>query len=372
MATGTKESVSPKLQSQLQSTYSSNFPSLLASGQVSLLVTTYQAGQLVTIRHDGEGLNTHFCHFPNLMGLAANQSRLALGCSHTIHEFYNTPAVATRLKDQQLCKPDACYLPRHTHTTGKIDIHEMAWAGEELWFVNTLFSCLCTVEQGYSFRPRWRPPFITEFAAEDRCHLNGLELVNNRPKYVTALGASNTVQGWRESKADGGILIDIGTNQVICRGLSMPHSPRWYRNQLWVLESGKGSLVKVDTATGEVTTVANLPGFTRGLAFGGGLAFVGLSKMRETSILSELPIAKQGIERCCGVWVVDIETGKTVARLMFKGDVHEIFAVSILANTRYPEVIPHGHEVIPSSYAVSEHSWQQMMGGTASSFGLAT
>lgn len=338
------------LHTRLKSTYSQNFPQLLASGHVSLLVTTYQAGQLIIVRHDGQGLNTHFCGFQKPMGLAANQTRLALGTGSQIVEFYNMPAVSERLDSP--IPYDACYLPRNIHITGNIDIHEMAWAGDELWFVNTRFSCLCTLNWPYSFSPRWHPPFISAMAAEDRCHLNGLGLVEGRPKYVTALGEADTPQGWREHKATGGILMDIDTNEVICRGLSMPHSPRWYRGRLWVLESGKGSLATVDLASGQLETVAEFPGFTRGIVFGGNLAFIGLSQVRETVLFSDLPLTDRLSERICGVWVVNIDTGQTVANLKFVGDVREIFAVSLLAQTRFPEILPLDHELLLSSYAL--------------------
>src|SRR5208282_4309752 len=148
---------------------------------------------------------------------------------------------------------DACYLPRHGCVTGDIQIHEMAWANPpksakggkeeqatepELWFINTRFSCLCTRHTLYSFVPRWRPPFISCLAPEDRCHLNGLCLVEGRPAFVTALGQTDTPGGWRANKKDGGILIEIETGEILTRGLSMPHSPRWHAGRLWLLESG--------------------------------------------------------------------------------------------------------------------------------------
>jgi uncharacterized protein (TIGR03032 family) len=129
----------------------------------------------------------------------------------------------------------------------------MAFAQDgELWLVNTRFGCLCTLDAAHSFTPRWRPPFVTAYAPEDRCHLNGLAMVDGRPKYVTALGETDTVGGWRENKASGGLLMDIESNEILLRGLSMPHSPRWYNNQLYVLESGQGSLATVQSPESRV------------------------------------------------------------------------------------------------------------------------
>ena len=155
------------------------------------------------------------------------------------------------------------------HVTGDIGIHEVAWSGDELWFVSTRFSCLATLSPDYSFVPRWRPPFISALAAEDRCHLNGLALVDGQAKYVTALGETDTADGWRANKPQGGCFIDVASGAVVSRGLSMPHSPRWHDGRLWVLESGTGRLVLIDPASGQRETVAELPGFARGLALSG-------------------------------------------------------------------------------------------------------
>ena len=142
-------------------------------------------------------------------------------------------------------------MPRRLHVTGDIDIHELAYdQHHELWVVNTRFCCLCTLDADHSFAPRWRPPFVSALAPEDRCHLNGLGMVDGRPKYVTALGTTDTPGGWRANKASGGILMDLDTNEIVLRGLSMPHSPRWYQGQLWFLESGQGSLARADLPAG--------------------------------------------------------------------------------------------------------------------------
>ena len=228
----------------LRSVHTTSFPQILHNGGISVLVTTYQAGRLVMLRADGEVLNTHFRGFSKPMGLAVRGNRLAIGLAREIGEYHNLPAVAAKLTPEG--KHDACFLPRSSYATGDIQIHEMAWVGNELWFINTAFSCLCTRSDGYSFRPRWRPPFVSHLVPEDRCHLNGMGLVDGRIRYVSALGETNTAGGWRANKRDGGILLDVTTNQIIARGLSMPHSPRWYDGRLWLLESGAGRIGTLD------------------------------------------------------------------------------------------------------------------------------
>lgn len=335
----------------LRSTHTSTFPELLDHFCVSVLVTTYQAGRLVMLRADGGVLNTHFRLFPKPMGMAVRANRIAIGTEMEIREYHNVPAVCRRLDPPG--KHDACFLPRTAHATGDIDMHEMAWVGDELWFVNTRFSCLCTRSSEYSFQPRWRPKFVTQLTPEDRCHLNGLAIHEGRPKYVTALGECNEAGGWRQNKRDGGVLIDVESDQVLARGLSMPHSPRWYRGRLWLLHSGTGGLGTVDLRTGKYEEVIELPGFTRGLDFLGPFALVGLSQVRDSAVFSDIPIASRP-ERCCGVWVVNIETGQEVGYVKFEDALQEIFAVQMLPQARFPDLVNDNKELLASSYVVPD------------------
>ncbi len=366
----------------LRSVHTSNFSPILQELGVSLLVTTYQAGKLVMLRPDGERLNTHFRSFSKPMGLAVDGDRLAIGTSVEIWEYHNAPAVAPCLAP--VGRHDACFLPRSSVCTGDIQIHEMAWATSEvrnqrsevrsqgtgasltsdlcpltseLWFVNTRFSCLCTRSNIHSFVPRWRPPFISALAPEDRCHLNGLCLAEGRPAFVTALGATDTPGGWRANKKSGGVLMEVTTREVITRGLSMPHSPRWYDDRLWVLESGSGGFGCIDPNTGKYEALTVLPGFTRGLDFCGPLAFIGLSQVRESAIFSGIAIAERPLaERCCGVWVVNIHTGQTIAFVKFEDAVQEIFAVQVLPGVRYPDVINDQPRPIADAFVVPDEA----------------
>ena len=347
-------------QPPLRSVHTSNFPALLNELGISLLVSTYQAGKLVILRPDGDRLNTHFRGFDRPMGLAVAGDRLAVGTGLEIWEYHNAPAVARRLRPAGT--HDACFLPRSSVCTGDVQIHEMAWAHSggddpELWFVNTRFSCLCTRSNTHSFVPRWRPPFITALVPEDRCHLNGLCLAKGRPAFVTALGTTDTPGGWRADKKGGGVLLELASGEVITRGLSMPHSPRWYAGRLWVLESGGGGIGWVDPATGKYETLAMLPGFTRGLDFCGPLAFIGLSQVRESAIFSGIAIAERPLaERCCGVWVVNIHTGQTIAYVKFEDALQEIFAVQVLPGVRHPDVINDQPRLIADSFIVPDEA----------------
>jgi len=342
-----------------RSAYTAGVPALLRELGASLLVSTYQSGRLIAVRADGDRLNTHFRAFASPMGIAVGPGYLAVGTQRHVWEYRNQPEVGRRLDPTG--RHDAVFLPRACHVTGDIRIHEMAFAGDGLWIVNTRFSCLAVLDGEHSFVPRWRPPFVTALAPEDRCHLNGLTVVDGRVRWVTALGATDSPQGWREEKARGGVLLDVSTGETVARGLSMPHSPRWYRGRLWVLESGKGTLALVDPAAGRVETVVELPGFTRGLAFAGPFAFVGLSQVRETNIFGGLPLTERVQEKLCGVWVVDLRSGKIAGFLRFEGLVQEIFDVQIL-HARWPEVAEPESDLIAGSFALPEEALAEVGG----------
>jgi uncharacterized protein (TIGR03032 family) len=347
-------------------TQSESFVALLEQLSASLVVSTYQANKLLVVRAMKGGLSTLVRTFERPMGLAVDARRLALGTRNAIWHLRNAPDIAPRIEPTG--QHDACYVPRSCHITGDIGVHEIAWAssrcqgagvngqdetGElDLWSVSTRFSCLCTLHPDYSFVPRCQPPFITALAAEDRCHLNGLAIVAGRPKYVTALGETDTPNGWRPNKARGGCLMDVPGGEILSRGLSMPHSPRWHDGRLWVLESGTGRLLLVDAATGQRQTVADLPGFTRGLAFCGPYAFVGLSKIRETSAMDGVPLAERRDRLKCGVAVVDLRGGQVIAFLEFQTAVEEIFDVQLLPGLRSPEVIGFQQETIQHTFIV--------------------
>jgi Domain of unknown function (DUF4915) len=367
-------------------TQTESFVALLRQLGASLLVSTYQANKLLVVRSAGNGISTLVRTFDKPMGLAVDGGRLALGTRTQVWFLRNAPDIAPRVEPAG--QHDGCFLPRWCHVTGDIGVHEMAWARgssqesgvgrqeagvrnhesgkassslapdsclltpDELWIVNTRFSCLCTLDADYSFVPRWRPPFITALAAEDRCHLNGLAIVDGRPRYATALGESDTAGGWRPTKPNGGCVMKVDSNEVIARGLSMPHSPRWHDGRLWLLESGTGRLVLVDTLTGKWQAIAELPGFARGLALVGPYAFIGLSKIREKSAMTGVPLAERRDQLKCGVAVVDLRSGQMIAFLEFQTAVEEIFDVQLLPGIRFPELIGFQKESLHHTFII--------------------
>jgi uncharacterized protein (TIGR03032 family) len=302
------------------------------------LLSTYQTGNLVIVSAPQGQLTVSFHTFERPMGLALRPGWLAVGARTQVWFLRSVPDVAAKLEPRG--RYDVCYLTRAAHFLGDLQCHELAWVstggGQELWIVNTLFSCLCTAHPAYSFAPRWRPPFVSALAPEDRCHLNGLAVADGTVRYVTALAETDSPQGWRSVKAGGGCVIDVASGQTVRRGLTLPHSPRLAGGRLLLLHSGVGQLVTLDLADGRLETVAELPGYTRGLALHGDLAFVGLSKVRASSALAGVPIAAQPDRLRCGVAVVDLATGQVRAHFEFLSGIDELFDVQVLPGVASP------------------------------------
>jgi uncharacterized protein (TIGR03032 family) len=314
----------------------------------SLVISTYQTNKLICARQRDGLLNTHFRQIDKPMGIAAAPGRFSLGTRTEVWDLRDMPKLAPKVEPAGT--HDACFLPRNRHVTGDIAVHDLAFAGGELWLVATAFSCLATLDADHSFVPRWKPPFISKVAPGDRCHLNGLAVMDDRPRYVTALGQTDEPGGWRPGKATDGVIIDVQSNEVVAGGLSMPHSPRWHNGRLWVLESGKGELCVVDLERGKTETVVELPGFTRGMTLSGRTAFVGLSQIRESSTFGDLPLIDRLDERQCGVWVVDLGRGEIEGFLRFDDLVQEVFDVALLQGKRYPEIAEPGSSAVATAY----------------------
>ncbi len=330
----------PAAKPDLDLTGSRQFTSWLQEQNASLAFTTYQSGKLFLIGLGDDGrLSVFERTFNRCMGLWGDGQTLYMSTLYQLWRFENV-LEAGELHNGY----DRLYVPRLAWTTGDVDAHDVVVDGKgRVVFVNTLFSCLATVSERHSFTPLWKPPFITRLAAEDRCHLNGLALDQGVPAYVTAVARGDAHEAWRDHRRDGGIVMDVRTNQIVAEGLSMPHSPRVHQGRLWLLDSGNGNFGYVDLARGRFEPVAFCPGYARGLAFAGNFAIVGLSKPRENKTFSGLALddrlREKNIEARCQLQVIDLTRGDVVHSLRIEGVVSELYDVVVLPGMRRPSAL---------------------------------
>ena len=323
---------------------SGGFVDLLARLRRSIAFTSYQSGLLYLIGRDDRGLHLHETVLPKPMGLAITvQGSLFVAGEFQIFRFENVLEPNQRANELF----DACYAPRTVFTTGTLDAHDIGVDAEDQpIFVNTRFNCLARPSRRHSFEPVWRPPFISTLIDEDRCHLNGLAMTDGTPSYVTAVSRSDTIDGWRDRRKDGGVVVDVRRDEVLCDGLSMPHSPRQHESRLWLLNSGTGELGFVVPPSaggaGRFEPTAFCPGFVRGLAFAGAYAFVGLSKpryQRFEGLALDDRLRQADSEPWCGIQVIDIASGHCVEWFRIDGAVSEIFDVGLLPGIACPMAI---------------------------------
>jgi len=311
---------------------------------ISIAFTSYQSGLLYLIgRNQDGGINVHQTALPKPMGLCLDKKgSLTMTGGYQIMRFENILEPNQQINNTY----DTCFVPRLVHVTGHLDAHDVGINKyNQPIFINTRFNCIATTSERHSFTEIWRPPFISALVDEDRCHLNGMAMQDGEPRYVTAVSKSNTIDGWRDRRRDGGVVIDVKTNQIVCEGLSMPHSPRMHNDQLWLLNSGTGELGIVnmaDDGTGQFEAKVFCPGFTRGLAFHGKYAFVGLSKPRYKrfeGLTLDDRLKEADSEPWCGVQIIDLTTNNCVDWFRIDGNVTELFDLEVIFDSTCPMAV---------------------------------
>ena len=327
-----------KIENPFHLHFSSDFRSWLAQENLSLALTTYEGSKLILI---GSGLNGQTVvaerNFERCMALAVEGDRnIWLSTNHQIWKLENG------LKEKsQLDGWDRVYLPRAAYVTGGVDIHDMAQAQNgDLFGVVTYYNCIARLGEAYgSFSPFWRPSFISGIVAEDRCHLNGFCMEDGKPAYASIVGVSDELDGWREHRNDGGLIVDMRTDEVVAEGLSMPHTPRFYNGKLWFLEGGRGWLCSIDPSSGNLEKHLWRPGFLRGLRFYGDYVFICSSKPRDKTFKGlplDKELEKQGTEARCALDIIKLSDMSLMHSVEITGSVTELYDVALLEDCKQP------------------------------------
>ena len=321
---------------------SPSLPGFLGAQRIALAVSSYQSGKFYLLGQNVDGgLLVDERFFRKAMGICVpDQNTILLATLFQIVRFKNVLKEGEQINNVF----DACYVPRETYVTGELDAHDVGVLKDgRVVFVNTLYNCLATPSLRHSFTPLWKPPFISAIVKEDRCHLNGLAMAGGVPRYVTAVSRSDTIDGWRDRRASGGVVVDVQTGEIVIGGLSMPHSPRIHRDRLWLLNSGTGELGWVepgsDGGAAKFHVLAFCPGFLRGLAFHGNHALVGLSKpryQRFEGLALDQKLADADSEPWCGVQVIDLDSGTCVHWFRIDGAVAELYDLAVVPGAMRP------------------------------------
>jgi uncharacterized protein (TIGR03032 family) len=321
--------------------YTPQLPELLYNLKCSIAVSTYQACKMIFLSPKDENYLVQLPrNFNKPMGFSfnSNYSKMALACRDEVVVFTESAELASHYPKSPSTY-DAMYVPRVTYHTSALDLHDLQFGvNEELFAVNTLFSCIVKIDGNYNFTPVWSPKQITELVSEDRCHLNGMAMLDGKPKYVSAFNEGNTASSWREDITTSGVIWDVESNEVIAKGLPMPHSPKLFNGQLYVLLSATGEVVKVDVKSGKYDVVTKIEGFVRGMSLHQDYLFVATSKLRKnSSTFAKLPFAEKANK--CSIVAVHLPTGSIAGNITYSTSVDEIYDVHVIPGKIRPNIL---------------------------------
>ncbi|WP_371170803.1 TIGR03032 family protein [Aliiroseovarius sp. 2305UL8-7] len=323
---------------------SAGFRGWLAKARISLAFNTYHIGKLFMIGIDEAGkFMFSDANFQRSMGIGVHNGTLWMAGYKQVWRLENF------LDRGQMSQGyDAIFAPIGATTTGYINLHDVRVSDSGVYFSSCQFNCIGRLHEKWSFEPLWKPPFISEFAHGDRCHLNCFALEDGRPKYATCFANTDSLFGWRDLPKDqpSGLLMDVQTDDILCDDLHMPHSPQLHRDRLYVANSGFGEFGEVDRATGVYRPICFIPGFTRGLAFWKNYALVGASRPRHDNVfegndgtpLSQI-LRDRDLAPECSISVVNLDTGEIEHKMVLEGVASEIYEVCILPGIRKPHVV---------------------------------
>lgn len=337
--------------------YSPQVPELLNKLNCSIALTTYQAGKVVIIspHNDNERLITLPRTFRKPMGMAVKDDKMIITTKDEVIVLQNSKELAAFYPNKQNTY-DSLWLPRVTYYTGLVDMHDIGFGDDGIYGVNTSFSCICKIDGTYNFTPVWKPPFISKMMPGDQCHLNGMVIENGKPKYVTGLGTTSAPGGWRERIINGGMLMDVQTNELLFDDLAMPHSPKMYNGDLYLLTSASGEFLKIDTAAKTKEVIKQFDGFCRGLSFYGDFAFIGFSKLRKnSSTFAKLSFSDKA--NFSGIKIIHMPTKAEVGEIIYQTSVDEIYEVLVLENQVRPNILNTHDEIHKFSLATPETTY---------------
>jgi uncharacterized protein (TIGR03032 family) len=345
----TASSLKPRTPPRHRFYASPGFGAWLDSQNGCLLLTTIETGVLLLLSGNGSGgLLAGGRNFDVPRGLSIDAERMWITGDTRLFHFANRgPQTVNGVMH------DALYAPQRAYFTGDSLLHDIVHSVSlgaeqfEVAFVNTNFSVIATVDDDHSFRPLWKPKHISGLAAEDRCHLNCLGIRDGEIGYISLFSLTDTAEGWRHAGPDAGAIIDVPSHEVVCSGLSQPHSLQWHRGRLWVLNSGAGELGHVDMARSRFVVVAYLGNFLRGLCMIGDYAVVGATTFRGKAFRNEISLP--GFENSANagamsaIYVVDLNTGE-VAHMTLMGDVDAIYDIAFVPGVTRPWVAKLGSQ----------------------------
>jgi uncharacterized protein (TIGR03032 family) len=274
---------------------------------------------------------------PMGIGLSANGKDLCLATRNEVIRFKDSSELAYHYPNKRKTY-DHLFAPRAAYYTNALDLHDVGLLQDKVFAVNTLFNCIAEIDHTYSFKPFWKPSFIDSIVAEDRCHLNGMAIEDEKIKYATAFSKGNSKGHWRARIPNSGIIMDVRDNSILTDKIFMPHSPKLHNGKLYVLSSATGELYHIDRENGRADTILKAGGFVRGLYMYKDFVFIGHSHLRQQSkTFDRLEIPKK--DQWSGISVWQLSKGEMVGLIRYENSVKEIYELIGLPDMLRPNIL---------------------------------
>jgi len=334
--------------SDVQIVHKPSLPGWMKDNNCTFVITSYKSHTLIFLGVRNDTIYTYTMMQERPTGIAIKDDKLYVSNIGNIVTYVNRGAIETPLNGMF----DTNYCVKNINVSAHIDVHDICVSddcqsnksSETLFYCSTGLNSICTPSDKYTCNIYWTPPWIKlndkgNPPNEDRCHLNGLCCLDGKPKYVTAVCMRDYLGAWQEHMNEG-VVYDVVENKVVCDKLIMPHSPRVYKNKIWILESGSGYFGYIDG--GKFIKKTFLPGFLRGLDFIGNFAVICTSLDRHDHAFRDTPVSRKlkadGRDSKCGIWVIDLENFEIESYLHFS-DIKELYDVRIIPNSQTPRVL---------------------------------
>lgn len=263
----------------------------LEQGGSTLVVTREYEHLVVALAVVSGRPRLSYLRLPHPSGLAVDTAHGVLHVASTrnpnvVFDFAPATAALTRNGEAAPKGPPAPLVPAGArYLPGCLYLHDLAMVGSRLLANAVALNAVVELPPRGGFRPVWWPRSI-DAPGGPRTERNYLQLNSIasggslRRSFFSASAAAPSARrpGQLHFPVDKrGVIFSGRTRDVVATGLTRPHSARLFDGELWVDNSGYGEVGRI--VAGRFEPVLRLPGWTRGLASAGGIAFVGTSRV---------------------------------------------------------------------------------------------
>ncbi len=319
-----------------------DFWKVLDSLEITLLVGREYEHLLLGMSHYDKP-HLSYMPLPHPSGIAVDREKGIVHVASTrnpnqIYDLMPMSGCTERLDVESDLPADKPLVPvRSRFMPGCLYMHDLAFIDGHLHANAVGHNAVVRLNDDSSYTRVWWPKCIENpdgpTFGQNHIQLNSIAAGENlETSYFSASSEemSNLRPGDKDYPVDKrGVIFSGATREPIARGLTRPHSARIETTtgtpRLWVDNSGYGEFGFIDG--GKFQTVTRLPGWTRGLAFCGEVAFVGTSR-----VIPKFAQYAPGLDvnaSICAVHAVDIRSGEVLGSIVWPYG-NQIFAIDWL------------------------------------------